>query len=322
MSLTAEELDNHVKNIMGVRSIKNKAVILCEGDISEVKNFRKNPSKYRSLEKFPDANFYKACLPTSMKRYPVPSPVFFNCGDRGNVIKAYVKLKELHAETRNDSYLDINKLFVIIDLDIQPAKIDHYKFQNTEEIFNDLYHELEINSNQIDSHTIFTTGLIHKEAYFLLPCLEPIFDRDYHLYKNEKLDFNQIYSDIIEEITEDRDLEQNFDLACHRIDFSWINCSNINELKKYFQEKFNCDWDDKLIKTLFLIRKVKPYWENIHTIESETKAHLSEKEIERLSLNIARFYSKQDDDHFHLTAILKSIYRQAYTNTAFENGFF
>lgn len=314
MNLTADELDNHVKNIMGVRSIKNKAVILCEGGISEVKNFRKNPSKYRSLEKFPDANFYKACLPTSMKRYPVSTPVFFNCGDRGNVIKAYVKLKELHAENRNDSYLDINKLFVIIDLDIQKITIDNYKFENTEDIFNDLYNELEINSNKIDSHTIFTTGLIHKEAYFLLPYLESIFDRDYHLYRNEKLDFNKIYSDIIEEMTEDRDLEQHFDIACNRIGFSELNCSNINELKESFREKFNCNLDEKLIKTLFLIRKVKPYWENIHTIESKIKEHLSKKEIERLSLNIASFYSKQDDDSFHLTAILKSIYRQAYTN--------
>jgi len=319
MSLTADELDNHVKNIMGVRSIKNKAVILCEGDISEVKNFRKNPSKYRSLEKFPDANFYKECLPKSMKRYRLQTPVFFNCGDRGNVIKAYLTLKELHAENRNDSYLDINKLFAIIDLDIQKAKIDNYRFENTEEIFNNLYNELKINVDEIDSHTIFTTGLIHKEAYFLLPCLEhisdleDIFDKNYHLYKNEKLDLNKIYSDIIEEITEDRDLEQNFDVACNRIGFSGLNCSNVNELKTSFVERFNCNLDDKLIKTLFLIRKVKPYWENIHTIESETEEHLSEKEIERLSLNIARFYSKQDDDSFHLTAILKSIYRQAYT---------
>jgi hypothetical protein len=312
MSLTADELDNHVKNIMGVRSIKNKAVILCEGDISEVKNFKKNPSKYRSLEKFPDANFYKACLPTSLKRYPVSTPVFFNCGDRASVIKAYVKLKELHAENRNDSYLDINKLFVIIDLDIQKAKIDNYRFENTEEIFNDLYNELEINSNKIDSHTIFTTGLIHKEAYFLLKCLEPIFDRDYHLYRNENLDLNKIYSDIIEEITEDKDLEQNFNVACNRIGFLGLNYSNLNELKNSFREKFNCNLDDKLIKSLFLIRKVKPYWEKIHTIDSEAGESTTRKERERLSLNIAKFYSEQDDNSFHLTAILKSIYRQAY----------
>ncbi len=294
---------------------------MCEGDISEVKNFKKNPSKYRSLEKFPDANFYKACLPTSMKHYPVPTPVFLNCGDRANVIKAYVKLKELHAENRNDSYLDIKKLFAIIDLDIQTAKIDNYRFENTEEIFNDLYNELEINSNKIDSHTIFTTGLIHKEAYFLLKCVEAIFDKDYHLYRNEKLYLNKIYSELIEEITDDKDLEQNFNVACNRIGFLGLNYSNINELKNAFREKFNGHLDDKLIKTLFLIRKVKPYWENIHTIESKTKEHLSEKEIERLSLNIAKFYSEQDDNSFHLTAILKSIYRQAYTNTSAEQGF-
>ena len=132
---------------------------------------------------------------------------------------------------------------------------------------------------------------------------------------------NQIYSDIIEEISEDKDLEQNFNVACNRIGFLGLNYSNINELKNAFREQFNGHLDDKLIKTLFLIRKVKPYWENIHTIESKTKDHLSEKEIERLSLNIAKFYSEQDDNRFHLTAILKSIYRQAYTITSADQGF-
>ncbi len=122
MSLTENELNNHIKNIMGLRAIKNKAVILCEGIISEVKSFKRNPSKYRSLEKLPDANFYKGCLPKSIKRYRVPIPVFFNCGDRGNVIKAYSKLKELHVESRDDSFLDINKLFAIVDLDLQKSK--------------------------------------------------------------------------------------------------------------------------------------------------------------------------------------------------------
>ncbi len=36
MSLTADELNNHVENIMRLRSVKNKAVILCEGDVNEL----------------------------------------------------------------------------------------------------------------------------------------------------------------------------------------------------------------------------------------------------------------------------------------------
>jgi hypothetical protein len=31
MSLTADELENHVENIISSKRIKNKAVILCEG---------------------------------------------------------------------------------------------------------------------------------------------------------------------------------------------------------------------------------------------------------------------------------------------------
>ena len=41
MSLTEEELKNHADNIKSSRRVKNKAVILCEGDISSVKSVGK-----------------------------------------------------------------------------------------------------------------------------------------------------------------------------------------------------------------------------------------------------------------------------------------
>jgi hypothetical protein len=167
MSLTADELENHVKNIMSSKRIKYKAVILCEGDISSVKNVGLNPTMYRNLERKPYADFYKACLPKNMRKNNAPQ--FFNCGGRSDVIKVYSELKALHVAHPKNSYLDINKLFAIIDLDIQKANIDNYSFQDTEEIFDNLYNELEINHHNLDSHVIFTTGLIHKEAYFLLP---------------------------------------------------------------------------------------------------------------------------------------------------------
>jgi len=152
MSLTADELENHVKNIMSSKRIKYKAVILCEGDISSVKNVGLNPTMYRNQ---------------NMRKNNAPQ--FFNCGGRSDVIKVYSELKALHVAHPKNSYLDINKLFAIIDLDIQKANIDNYSFQDTEEIFDNLYNELEINHHNLDSHVIFTTGLIHKEAYFLLP---------------------------------------------------------------------------------------------------------------------------------------------------------
>jgi len=307
MSLTADELENHVKTILSSKRIKNKAVILCEGDISSVKNVGLNPTMYRNLERKPDADFYKACLPRNMRKNN--SPQFFNCGSRSDVIKVYVQLKTLHATNPKNSYLDINRLFAIIDLDIQKANIDNYLFQDTEEIFYDLYNELEINHNNIDSHIIFTTGLIHKEAYFLLPLLTDIFAnyKNRLSYMNDEFSLKKIYTDIIEDIDKDKDLSANFDRVCNRINFSRLNCSTVGDLKNAFINQFHHGIDNRLIQTLFLIRKIKPYWEKISTRENID----AEKLREQLALEIAKFYADKDDDNFHITAILKSIYRQA-----------
>jgi hypothetical protein len=308
MSLTTDELENHVKNIMSSKRIKYKAVILCEGDISSVKNVGLNPTMYRKLERKPDADFYKACLPEYMRKNNAPQ--FFNCGGRSDVIKVYSQLKALHANNPKNSYLDINKLFAIIDLDIQPANIDNYSFQDTEEIFYNLYNALEINHNDIDNHLIFITGLIHKEAYFLRPVLTELFAnyKNRLLYANEPFSLTKIYADIIAEIDKDKDLITHFESVCNRINFSKLNCSTVTDLKNAFFHQFHHGIDDRFISTLFLIRKVKPYWEKINTHENIT----AEKLTEQLALEIAKFYADKDDENFHITAILKSIYRQAY----------
>jgi len=57
-----------------------------------------------------------------------------------------------------------------------------------------------------------------------------------------------------------------------------------------------------------LIRKIKSYWEKINTDENIEAYKLREQ----LALEIAKFYADKDDDKFHITAILKSIYKQAY----------
>ncbi|MCK5522755.1 MAG: hypothetical protein KAI83_06420 [Thiomargarita sp.] len=307
MSLTADELENHVEIIFSSKRIKNKAVILCEGDISSVKKVGLNPTMYRNLERKPDADLYKACLPREMRKNNAPQ--FFNCGGRSDVIKVFCQLKALHTTNLKNSYLDINKLFAIIDLDIQKANIDNYSFQDTDEIFYHLYNELKINPNNIDSHLIFTTGLIHKEAYFLLPLLTDIFDNHKNplLYVNDEFSLEKIYTDIIEDIDKDKDLSTNFDRVCNRINFSGLNCSTVSELKNAFLNQFHHDIEDRLIQTLFLIRKIKPYWEKINTHENIS----SEKLREQLALEIAKFYADKDDDNFHITAILKSIYQRA-----------
>jgi len=297
------DITKHSKTILSLREILNKSVILCEGDISAVIDKGYSPAFYRRHEQFQDSLFYKNALPKEIRKSSPPR--FFNCGSRGQVLKVYFKLKELHEAAPAESYLNPDKLFAIIDLDIQNEKINNYSFNNTEEIFKDLYNETEINKANIDKHKIFVTGLIHKEGYFLLPQLKNEVLAEYKnplFFNSEKFDLDKIYLKIIDEIDKDEDLKIHFDFVKHRINFTDLNKENINELKNSFKriKKF----DDKIIFALFLLRKVKPYWKEIKTKDSMPEERLREQ----LLLKIANFYSEQNDPDFHLTAIFNSIY--------------
>lgn len=306
MNLQELEIENHAKNILLSRRIKGKIVFLCEGNIESVKNVGLNPSFYRRLEKIPDSNFYTNCLPKQMRAYKTPQ--FFNCGSRNDVINVFFKLQELHKQNPTNSYLDINKLFAIVDLDIQTKEIDNYQFSDTEKIFFDLYTNLKINYDKLPNHRIFTTGLIHKEAYFLLPELQNIFDNSNHKlrYKENSFNLEEIYKDIINDFDLDKDLEINFNKVSKRLDFSHLDISSIATLKSSFINEIEQKIDCNLIKMLFLIRKIKPYWKEINTTDSIQSDRLREQ----LSLQIAKFYSNQNNDNFHLNTIFKFIYQQ------------
>ncbi|MEA5420299.1 hypothetical protein VB712_13795 [Spirulina sp. CCNP1310] len=332
MSLTAEQFDDHVESIMLSSRARGKAVILCEGDTDSVKNVGRNPSMYKQLEKIPDANFYKACLPKEARRRR--APVFFPCGSRADVIKVFFELHKLVALGKA-SYVDVNKLFAIVDLDIQKQKLiienenDQftdaqviYPFSDTEEIFLNLYNGLEINHVSKEQHKIFVTGLIHKEAYFLLPELKEFFNDYKHpiLYQDNALDLWALYDEILRESSADQDLNKNLESVLKRMSFLDLNCPTVSELCHSLESKYKNTDKLEFARIIFLFRKAKPYWEKIITDfklnPEQDNEEQSKEQVERfreqLSLEIAKFYSRKDDNNFHLTAIFKSIYKQAY----------
>jgi len=305
MSFTPEEIEIFARTVMESRRIKGKAVVLCEGHISTIKeNIRQSPTMYRKLEQMPDANFYKACLPKNMR-----DSQFFNCGDRIAVLRVFAKLHELNQENTN-SYLETKNLFALIDLDLQIATINNYRFSNTEEIFEDLYEQLKIKHENLENHVIFTTGLIYKEAYFLLPELQELFNN----YKNpiffmgKRLNLENLYICIIKELKSDENLKSHFDLAQKRLSFSNLDINSISNLKMSFLNEINRGNNDHIVKLLFLVTQIKDYWEMFYT----TDVLLEKQFREQLSLEIARFYSEKDDDSFHLTAIFKSIHNRTH----------
>ena len=123
MSFNEQELKEHCLKIIQDSRIKNKIVILCEGLIPPKVEGRRSPQLYKQMEQMPDANFYNACVPTWWKQY---RPVFFNCGDRNDVLNTFFGLLDLHNSDNSQSFLIPDKLFAIVDLDIQDAKISHH----------------------------------------------------------------------------------------------------------------------------------------------------------------------------------------------------
>lgn len=301
MSFSEEQLQNHCKIIMQSRRIQGKIVILCEGGNTDVLTQRPSPSAYRQLEKLPDASFYKACVP---QWWQTARPEFFNCGDKENVLQTYFKLHEMHENERNDSYLNKDKLFAIIDLDLQPAKIlNNYPINNTEELFKTLYQKNELQADKIMPHSIFITGLIYKEAYFLVPDLQTVFDNfsmTAH-FNNEVLQLEKLYLLMINSLIDDKNLGANFLQACNRINYiEPLDTTDINSLQQSCLQLFNranAIERNQLIHALLSIHQVKDnYWK---IIKLENTEFLEQRFKEQLILAIGQFYSKQPQNSPH-----------------------
>jgi hypothetical protein len=182
MGLNSIQILNLAKSICNLQKLQNKMIVLCEGAVEPEPSSdpndthsqsRQSPGTY-AKERFEDSRFYKRCLPVELRS----KVQFVNCGDRSNVIDAFHRIIEICRDDPSNSYIDIERLFVIVDLDLEVKKISDYHFPSIEEIYNDIYC-CDSGNLRLKNHRIYTTGLIHKEAYFILPELEREFFVDF-----------------------------------------------------------------------------------------------------------------------------------------------
>jgi len=94
-----------------------------------------------------------------------------------NVLDGYFYLKTKHQIAQpQESYLNSQRLFALVDIDLVNRKIgNEYPFADLASIYQDLYLNGKVSEN-CDNHTIWVTGLLHKEAYFLVPELQTLLD--------------------------------------------------------------------------------------------------------------------------------------------------
>ncbi|MEY3304829.1 MAG: hypothetical protein ACK5RE_09665 [Pseudanabaena sp.] len=314
MSLSKKELEQHCKFILSNSRVSNKIIILCEGDVYK-ENGKLSPLYYKKMENFPDANFYSACIP---KPWSNLRPCFFNCGDRNDVLDTYFTLLEMINEDIDNLYNHPKKIFALVDLDIQVKKIDDYHFTDTHQIFCNLYQNGKINDINLElDHEIWITGLIHKEAYFLIPVLQSLFDEQFDppFYKGNRLLLDDIYFSMAHDLLSDSDLKNSFEIACSRINHcNGLNFSDIYKLRDSWINEFQNTTDEErkheLVFSLLTIRKAKEYWHQIKPSD-EWDGDVSLYKNQLLLMIARDFYSKQIEDEaaakYHIPYFFKML---------------
>ncbi|MDB9436823.1 hypothetical protein PN450_08390 [Dolichospermum lemmermannii CS-548] len=314
MNTYQKKLMQHCNEILGNPNIRQRIVVLCEGQGSILNLSDETTVNYGKMKQMPDADFYIKCIPKTWKTY---KPEFFNCQGRTGVIDTYFKLLELHEEGSRESYLNPDKLFAIVDLDLQSQNIDNYGFSNTEEIFSNLYQQGQVNEENTRNHRIWVTGLIHKEAYFIIPELQEVFDNyiNVPMYNGQKIILEDIYITMANAIINSNDLKNNLSTISNRISHcSELDCTDLEKLRDSWKEQFENSPDEthknELIYALLMLKKVKDnktqehYWEDIKPPSDWTNTE--EVFRDELLRQIAKFYSEQSNyAKYHIPAFMQ-----------------
>ncbi|MCK4493083.1 MAG: hypothetical protein KAU26_03450 [Methylococcales bacterium] len=319
MSFSNSELETYCDEIILKRAaIDRSCIVLCEGFSDDLKTIIKSPPatlKNNFSSQFQDASFYQRSLPKWWRKTGNPEPIFYVCGKQKTVIKAYFYLRNKYQE-KNDKRLDSNKIYALIDIDTQKhtlPKTEKYPFCSLEAIYADLYNNGIVNLKTAKNHKIWVTGLLHKEAYYLVPELEGLFKshQPKAIFNNQDINnLNPLYQKIAQSISRDKNfytlIKENFPLIKERIKYNLplYESESVDDFQKTWLENFsnpNVTTNEKinLINILLIMAKSKTTWENIKS-SNENKSSEHKKYRNQLSFKIAlEFYAKQPQNSQH-----------------------
>jgi len=247
------------------------------------------------------------------------------------VIKVFHQLIDFHHGDPTDSYLSVDKLFALVDLDLGRQPVHKYVFPDIESIYKDIYHSDPEKLN-LAGHQIYTTGLIHKEAYFILPELEKgVFNEFIEKFpklqhSSQLFDLKTIYQKLINSIGDDPRIRENFGIVKQRIQ-RYLSPEELidldpRKLQVILEQRFEActnqhsldseEGRSLLIKAVLVITKVKDLaWNQITDGDDYP---LDAKVIrDQLTLNIAEYFSRNHESlrDFLIMEILKFIAEQA-----------
>lgn len=175
------EIQGLVRGILRNPRIRGKIVVLCEGDPLRIPDGvgAPSPQMYSRLEHTPDASFYSACVPRYWQGCRLPC--FFTCGGRSQVLSIFEKVRQEHERAPSESYLDPDRLFALVDLDLRAEPLPQPgEHDTTENAHAALYHDGLFRPHFLGEPHIWITALVHKEAFFVLPGIDAVW-RDHPL---------------------------------------------------------------------------------------------------------------------------------------------
>lgn len=298
-----------VNAILRSPRIRNRLVILCEGDLPQLENGgAPSPQMYGRLEQMPDANFYKSCVPQDWHSHRLPQ--FFNCGGRSQVLYVFGQLLKRHQVAPGASYLTPEKLYALVDLDIQREEMpEGYPWQTTEDVHAALYQDGAIKGNPSDGHRIWVTALVHKEAFFVLPPMAAAWaDGATPFFHGAPLDLRVLHEAVAQRLTTDADIAGNLDVVVARLARfnagAALNCRDGESIRTALRAaatQTGVDQYDELLRALLSVAKVKPVWSQIMPDPRWGAIMPAENFRDQLALKVAGTIAKMAPDKHPLS---------------------
>lgn len=284
-----------VNAILRSSRIRNRIVVLCEGDILPLgEGGAPSPQMYGRLEHIPDANFYKNCVPRDWHNYRLPQ--FFTCGGRSHVLSVYDRLIEHHQVDTKASYLTPEKLYALVDLDLQCDRMPTgYPWETTEAVHTALYQDGLVKGDPDENHRIWVTALIHKEAFFVLPSVTPAWtDGAIPYFRNAPLDLRVLHEAVAQRLPTDGDVAGHLDVVAARLArfdagtaLGWTSGESICTAWRAAVAQADADSYGRLLRALLSVAKVKPVWSEITPDPLWGSAISAENFRDQLELKIA-----------------------------------
>jgi hypothetical protein len=255
---------------------------------------------YRRLELMPDANFYKACVPQDWQSHRLPQ--FFNCGGRSQVIHVYRALLAEHRLAPESSFLTPEKLYALVDLDIQANEMpEDHPWRTTEEVHAVLYENGFIKGDPDARHRIWVTALIHKEAFFVLPAAEAEWRDDLAaFFEGAPLALRKVHTSVAQRLATDADVAGHLDVVKERVGRfdagAALTCVDGKALCASWLAAAGSTTDDDaydgLVRALLAVAKVKPVWSEILPDPRWGATMPAENFREQLALRVGRAIAK------------------------------